>query len=128
MRRFTATAVVIGLAFGTAPAGAEEHTTAFEMGIGLSTCAEFAQTFQASISIEDSYFKWAQGYMSGFNTAFAVAKAATRDLNGLTLEDEKTHIRDYCSTHPLDQYVTAVADLYFSLPLVHPVASPQKGS
>jgi hypothetical protein len=86
------------------------------------TCAQFAQYYQSNVNVESDFFNWAQGHMTGMNGMFAYAKSSTRDLDGIPVADEKTHLRDYCSTHPLDEYMTAVIDLYFSLPLVKPPA------
>jgi hypothetical protein len=100
--------------------------TAVAMGFGVQTCAQFAQDYQRETYVENSYFNWAQGYMSGLNTAFALAHASTRDLNAVRTDDEKARIRGYCSDHPLDEVEVAVADLYFSLPLVAPVTPNKK--
>ena len=54
------------------------NDTAATMGYGVTTCAQFAQYYQTNVVVEQEYFNWAQGYMSGVNTLFATVKVATR--------------------------------------------------
>jgi hypothetical protein len=68
--------------------------------------------------IEEIYFTWAQGFMSGLNMASAVQNGVDRDLGGTAadMSAQKIHIRSFCDSHPLVQYGLAVLDLYNSLP------------
>jgi hypothetical protein len=91
------------------------------MGFGVDSCAEFSQRFQVNISIENTYFDWAQGFMSGANTLAQAEKLNSHDLSALTVEDEKSRIRSYCAAHPLNNYYEAVIDVLGGLPLVKPV-------
>ena len=39
------------------------------MGIGTATCVQFVAEFRADAEIEQRFFDWAQGLMSGINDA-----------------------------------------------------------
>ena len=39
------------------------------MGIGTATCVQFATEYRADAGIEQRFFDWAQGLMSGINDA-----------------------------------------------------------
>ena len=99
--------------------------TALTMGAGESTCAEFGQHYQRAVDIEGTYFDWAQGYMSGMNTMFALLKRPTRDLHAMPTSEQMTALRHYCDDHPLEEYEAAVVSLYYSLPDV-PVPNATK--
>jgi hypothetical protein len=65
---------------------------------------------------EKVYWSWATGMMSGMNLASLVNSNTFRDLTG---DDDifRRAIRNYCQSHPLTSYSSAVLDLYVSLPL-----------
>lgn len=90
------------------------ETAAQTMGYGVASCAQFAQDYQVSTAVEENYFNWAQGYMSGLNEMFGVAGAPTYDLSTLTVDDTKASIRNYCASNPLKAYKDAVTVVYFS--------------
>jgi hypothetical protein len=56
--------------------------------------------------------------MSGMNTILRTMKRPTRNLAGTKTIEQKSYIRDYCSDHPLEDYLAAVANLFVSLPIV----------
>ncbi len=86
-------------------------------GAGGKTCAVFAKDYKDSpVIIEDYYFAWAQGFMTGFNTAQLAAKQRTRNLGGVSIDQQQARIRAFCNRKPLADYFEAVIDLYLSLP------------
>jgi hypothetical protein len=88
-------------------------------GLGAGTCAQFAQDYRKTPdAAETIYFNWAQGFMTGRNTALAMAKQTTHDLNSIRIIDQKASIRSYCDAHPLNFFFIAVLDLFESLPIV----------
>jgi len=88
---------------------AEEPT--FGSGAGMKTCAEFATVYQTQPKIiEDIFYTWTQGYLTGFNVASG-DRLFQVDLGVWTVDAQKSHIRDYCDSHPLKQYINAVLDL-----------------
>jgi hypothetical protein len=89
------------------------------MGIGLGSCSVFASQYrQWGVTIETSYFAWAQGFMSGLNMAAPHAGRQARNLKAITTEEQEVRIRSYCDQHPGADYIDAVIDLYGSLPRI----------
>jgi hypothetical protein len=79
-------------------------------GAGTFTCAEFAQQFKESPeTIENLYFAWAQGFMTGQN----FGEKIKRDLGG-DIETQKEFLRTFCNNNPRKSYGEAVVDLYAS--------------
>jgi hypothetical protein len=77
-------------------------------GAGTYTCAEFAQQYNESPEfIENLYFAWAQGFMTGQNFGAKIK----RDLGG-DVETQKGFLRAYCADNPPRSFVEAVIDLY----------------
>ena len=62
--------VLISLAILVAallPASADEFEI---MGLGMQTCGKFAELYRATPDlVENAFFAWAQGFMSGLNLA-----------------------------------------------------------
>jgi hypothetical protein len=85
------------------------------MGFGTSTCAMFNNSYRG---LEETYFVWAQGFMSGMNFALSIDPTGGRyaDLSAKSISEQKTYIRLYCHNHPSDAYLQAVLNLYSELP------------
>ncbi len=97
------------------------------MGIGLGSCSVFASQYrQWGVTIETSYFAWAQGFMSGLNMAAPHAGREARNLKAMTVEDQEAKLRFYCDQHPSGDYIDAVIDLYGSLPRIPKVTGSGK--
>jgi hypothetical protein len=107
----TATAVLFGI-FVLVPYSA----AASEMqGLGATSCAEFAQLYQMDpSSSENSYFDWAQGFMSGLNWGMHANKGRMRELAGVVANQQRD-IRNYCADNPLKTYRHSVIELYKNL-------------
>src|SRR5208282_6818979 len=87
-------------------------------GVGMHSCAEFAQAYAADpTTAEDLYFSWAQGFMSGVNLAYVTSTGSYRYINGNEMLSQKSFIRSYCDAHPQAQYSLAVMDLLNSFPI-----------
>lgn len=114
VKRVMATIFLISQ-FATAKA-AEMDT----MGVGVSTCAAFATKMRKDpVVVENWYFAWAQGYMSGLNAGSKAAPKELknpRDLGGKSTKEEMSLIRQFCDQHPLLDYVEAAHALFLSLP------------
>lgn len=83
------------------------------VGLGANLCAQFSKDYGADPSgAEKVYWSWATGMMSGMNLASLVNSNTFRDLTG-----DRRAVRNYCQSHPLTSYSSAVLDLYVSLPL-----------
>jgi hypothetical protein len=105
--------LVLGLAIVTtsAPVKSEQAIT---KGAGTQTCAVFVAHYKGSIrSLENFYFSWAQGYMSGLNVAVGseAGNHKPADLNAIAPATQLRFIRDYCERNPLKRYSTAVEAL-----------------
>ena len=85
------------------------------MGLGASSCADYALAFDARDSML-GYFSWAQGYMSAMNDAAKMASVNQKALNGIPEKGEQVEMRTYCGAHPNDRFVIAVEHLYEMLP------------
>ncbi len=85
------------------------------MGMGTATCAQFATDYKANQDIEDIYFVWARGFLSGRNSVLTENGLPTRELNSTPDSSQMFFLRTYCDGHPLLPYVFAVMELQKSL-------------
>ena len=76
-----------------ATAHAEPFST---MGIGALTCAQFVEHYEADHAIEDRFFDWAQGFMSGINDLLEDTVGKYRDLKSLPTAQQKQIMRAFC--------------------------------
>jgi hypothetical protein len=84
-------------------------------GPGATTCAQFSNMYRANSGIEDTFFTWAQGYMSALNMNVLTSKLPPRELAG-GVATQKGTIRSYCAGNPLKNYVDGVIELFKKLP------------
>ena len=83
-------------------------------GFGSATCAQFGEAYKKTPGLtEDMFFAWAQGYLTGINTARQALHEKLIDLApaALGMSEEKAFIRDTCESNPLKHYVTVVGIL-----------------
>jgi hypothetical protein len=111
----------VGVILATATISSACHADAIMSGAGTFTCGKFASDYAKHPEIvEDLYFAWAQGFMSGLNLDLASGvvngQKQFRDLDG-PIENQKSKIRIYCNAHPLAPFMDAVFDLIRSQPL-----------
>ena len=90
--------------------------TPLATGLGTTSCDQFTKSVLSSPRMEDSYFEWAQGYMTGMNSMFGFSKTLPKDLTAMKFSVQKNVIRNYCKSHPLDLYEGAVPAVYVLLP------------
>ena len=90
--------------------------TPLATGLGMTSCDQFTKSVQASPKMEDNYFEWAQGYMAGMNSMFGPARFQPKDLTAMKFQDQKTVIRDFCKSHPREEYEAAIPAVYVLLP------------
>jgi hypothetical protein len=84
-------------------------------GPGTTTCAQFSSMLRANSGIEDTFFTWAQGYMSALNMNIVTSKLPARELaDGVATQ--KATIRSYCAENSLKSYMDGVIELYKKLP------------
>jgi hypothetical protein len=90
--------------------------TTFVEGHGTDSCAEFLQARTISPTVEDSYWFWTEGFMSGMNTMLLAAKSPGRNLSATSQDDQRKAVRDYCSSNPNTAFETAVVKILFTFP------------
>jgi hypothetical protein len=87
-------------------------------GVGAQSCAQFGKDRQKSPERwELLYFAWAEGYMSGLNTALIFQYGTDKndmstDLGKWSVDKQEVSIRSYCAEHPLKDYREAVEALF----------------
>jgi hypothetical protein len=83
-------------------------------GAGTAKCSQFVTAFDDTTSntSELVFFSWAEGYMSGFNEERMQLGNPGKDMSGKAVEDQQEFLRDYCSAHPSDNFMSAVTNLY----------------
>src|SRR5262245_10051256 len=95
------------------------------MGMGAASCTQFSQHYRSgSDTMENFFFNWAQGYMSGLNYVLLEPKVKSgnpllvypRDLRAIPIGEQKQLIRTYCDKSPDKLYLDAVLSLYLRLP------------
>ena len=89
-------------------------------GAGFQSCAQFAKNFATSPSVENVYFSWAQGFMTGWNIALGKQEAVVVDLSAMTIDVQKKWLRDYCDKYPLKNYLDGVSDLMARMAYLKP--------
>jgi len=100
---------------------ASADDTGAAYGLGVHSCGEFAKLYAANPNItENTYFAWAEGFMSGLNASALADNFPHRRIEGgnASMQSYLLSIRTYCDAHPLSPYYGAVVNLYNSLPSV----------
>jgi hypothetical protein len=95
------------------------HATSEAAGVGVRTCAQFAKDYQNNpVNAELVYNNWGLGWLSGMNAAVQAVGKPQRDLAGMSFEDKKRFMREYCDNHPLQLYLMGVLEMFGSLSLI----------
>jgi hypothetical protein len=104
--------VIVFISYGEYAQAADD--TVYVRGVGTATCGKFAEMYRTSPDSSEMYYlSWAQGLMSGIN--IVAQKGMKRDLMSMDFEEQKRFIREYCDSHPLATYASAVAELFGKL-------------
>src|SRR5262245_33327002 len=107
MRRVVCTIVAVAIAITSA------NVEIATMGVGNENCSNFAKFYQTAPQfVEEYYFAWAQGFLSGTNSHAIANKGTVRDLSSMSIKQQQQFLRDYCDKHPLADYMAGVLDLY----------------
>src|SRR6516164_8038693 len=99
MVRFFSWCVVVGCCLCLIQASATEDKTL--RGPGAQTCGEFAFDYRVNRNTENTYFDWAEGFISGMNWIDAMTDHTAKNIMALSIADQKQVIRNYCNDHPL---------------------------
>lgn len=111
LRQLAQLALALGIVTTSAPLRSDQAITT---GAGTQTCAVFVAHYKGNVPfLENFYFSWAQGYMSGLNVATGneTGNYKPADLNAIVPATQLRFIRDFCSRNPLKRYSTAVEAL-----------------
>jgi hypothetical protein len=85
-----------------------------EEGAGVRSCAYFLDNYKNDPALtEPLYFSWAQGYMSGLNVARLDDRAGV--FQPMSMDEQRSYIRNFCNANPTKKYLYAVLDLYKTL-------------
>lgn len=99
-------------------ASAEQIKTSREAGVGAIACSQFTADIARDPNMEKDYLSWAQGFMSSFNLLMLSEGSMSRDLSGTSVDEQRSYIKQYCGTHPGEEYSVAVMKLLATLPNV----------
>lgn len=103
--------LAVALAVFTTPVVAGEQEVAM-IGVGTSTCAQFAQLYRTDPARTDEIFlQWAHGFLSGMNAGFLTQGKQTFNILSVSISDQQFFFRQYCDQHPLENFASAVLDL-----------------
>lgn len=83
---------------------------AYAVGMGLSTCGEFAQNYRRDSKLTELvYVQWAAGFLSGMNMQLAALNKPGRniDYNGLP-----ARLREGCDRRPLAAVIDVLLDYF----------------
>lgn len=81
-----------------------------KVGAGVRSCAQFQRDYANSKMpeiIEEMYYNWTQGYLSGFLLAVIGGGGEVIDLDAHDANWQKSFIREYCQNNPLSPYSEA---------------------
>jgi len=85
---------------------------AVKIGVGAQTCAKFAQDYAVDTRVEETYYTWAQGFISSQNLTHSANHGEGSEVDlvpeGVTEAWHKSVIREYCALNPLKPYTMAV--------------------
>ncbi len=100
------------------------------LGLGLTSCADFAKYYQKNpAQVESAFFDWFAGFATGANGAMDVMGHPEQKKNlHMRPADTKRFLRVYCDQHPLATYLQASIDVMLSLPdlIEQPTQEPLK--
>ncbi len=107
--------LLLALAMPALIRAAQDQEPTLTAGAGARSCAQFSVDCETAPELmEELYFTWTQGYLTGFARASAAARSG-RHANltppGRSVDWQKSYVREYCGSHPLSPYSEAAASL-----------------
>ncbi len=79
-------------------------------GAGISACAEFTRDRERP-EVEALFFSWTEGFLSGWNMGVPDDSGFAVDMSGLSRDEQKQFMRDYCEASPTKRYLEGVTAL-----------------
>jgi len=88
MVRLFSWCIVIGCCLCASQASATEDKAL--RGPGVRTCGEFAFDYRVNLNTENTYFDWAEGFMSGMNRTDVMNDHTAKKHHGIVDSGSKT--------------------------------------
>lgn len=87
------------------------------MGPGTVPCSVFNAMSAKSKTVEDSFFTWMRGFMSGSNSELRLAGQPTRNLNDPSFPPNKQEavLREFCRASPNERVLFGVGAIFQQL-------------
>jgi len=117
--------VMLLTATATGSAFAKEE---FDMiGLGGNSCSQLGKSFKKNPNeVDQVYFIWYTGFVSGLNAALQMSGVGYKNVNGVRQTDKMHQLRVYCDEHPMRNFYDASLNDYQSLPTVAPTTKPDR--
>ena len=83
-------------------------------GLGAQTCATFNTRFKDQPALtEITYYSWYQGFLTSVNLALHAdgKRPVDYDATVATTQDDEGFLRDYCTLHPDQKFISAALQL-----------------
>jgi hypothetical protein len=79
-------------------------------GVGIYSCSEFTKALEKP-GLEAVFFTWVQGFVTGWNMGVPDDSGFSVDMSGLSQDEQKQFMRDYCEANPTKRYLEGVTAL-----------------
>jgi hypothetical protein len=79
-------------------------------GVGIYPCSEFTKALE-NPDLEAVFFTWAEGFLTGWNMGFPNDSDFSVDMSGLSRDEQKQFMRNYCKANPTKRYLEGVTAL-----------------
>ena len=100
--------ILLGLLLVWDKAYAEEK--ADMLGFGSTSCSEFAKEYRRNpVAIENWYYVWYTGFVTGMNTALSIVDRGElkRNVAAKSMDIARRELRQYCNDNPLSDFAHA---------------------
>jgi hypothetical protein len=114
-RRWVAGFALVVAAVDVSPSSYADQV--FAAGMGTIFCGAFniAIQYDKSEGTEETFFVWAQGFMSGLNVGAPPGINVRLVPEQFNSDRQKAFLRDYCAKNPNNKLHDGVRALYFKL-------------
>jgi hypothetical protein len=79
-------------------------------GVGIYPCSEFTKALE-NPDLEAVFFTWAEGFLTGWNMGLPNDSGFRVDMSGLSRDEQKQFMRNYCKASPTKRYLEGVTAL-----------------
>jgi len=119
----------------SAPGGAKHRAArhihaavaeSFAEGEGTATCGDFNKDIAEGGPVEQRYFTWARGFMTGMDLIQTNDSGQSANLFSESEREQAQKIRRACAQNPDTLYLVAVLALFHTLPKNTPVKAAHK--